>query len=112
MLRLGVLGGLTLLDSDGHQVVPQRLRLALLALLATAGDRGMSRDKLIAYLWPESAPENARHALEQLLYSLRRQVPLGLIMGTDPLRLDPDKVSSDLAEFGSRTFTGDLMIMT
>ena len=108
MLRLDVFGGLTLLDSDGHQVAPQRLRLALLALLATASYRGMSRDKLIAYLWPESAPENARHALEQLLYSLRRQVPLGLIMGTDPLRLDPDKVSSDLAKFGSRTAQGDL----
>jgi DNA-binding SARP family transcriptional activator len=108
MLRLGVLGGLTLLDSDGHHVASQRLRLALLALLATAGDRGMSRDKLIGYLWPESASENARHALEQLLYSLRRQVPGGLILGTDPLRLDPDRVTSELAEFASRAAHGDL----
>ncbi|HET6578189.1 MAG TPA: hypothetical protein VFG66_07700, partial [Gemmatimonadales bacterium] len=108
MLRLDVFGGLTLLDRDGHHVAPQRRRLALLALLATAGDRGMSRDKLIGYLWPESASENARHALEQLLYSLRRQVPGGLILGTDPLRLDPDKVTSDLAEFASRTAHGDL----
>jgi serine/threonine-protein kinase len=108
MLRLDVFGGLTLLDRDGHHVAPQRRRLALLALLATAGDRGTSRDKLIGYLWPESAAENARHALEQLLYSLRRQVPGGLILGTDPLRLDPDKVSSDLADFGSRTAQGDL----
>jgi DNA-binding SARP family transcriptional activator len=108
MLRLDVFGGLTLLDLDGHHVAPQRRRLALLALMAAAGDRGMSRDKLVAYLWPESASEKARHALEQLLYSLRRQVPGGLILGTDPLRLDSDKVSSDLAEFGSRAAHGDL----
>jgi DNA-binding SARP family transcriptional activator len=108
MLRLESLGGLTLTDAAGQHVTPQRLRLALLAMLAVAGDRGVSRDKLVACLWPESAADNARHALEQLLYSLRRQVPGGLILGTDPLRLDSAKVSSDVAEFASRLGDGHL----
>ena len=108
MLRLETLGGLTLTDSVGHHIAPQRLRLALLALVASAGDRGITRDKVVACLWPESPAEGARHALEQLLYSLRRQVPSGLILGTDPLRLDPAKVSSDVAEFTGRLAGGDL----
>ena len=109
MLRLETLGGLTLTDPDGHHVAPQRLRLALLAVLAVAGDRGVTRDKLVASLWPESTADNARHALEQLLYSLRRQIPGGLILGTDPLRLDSSRVTTDVAEFGSRIAARDLV---
>jgi DNA-binding SARP family transcriptional activator/tRNA A-37 threonylcarbamoyl transferase component Bud32 len=107
MLRLETLGGLALLDADGRQPVPQRRRLALLALLAASGERGVTRDKLVAYLWPESGADAARHALEQLLYSLRRQLPGGLVLGTDPVRLDPARVSSDVAEFAARLAAGD-----
>ena len=35
----------------------QRKPLALLSLLAVAGDRGLSRDRLQVYLWPESAAD-------------------------------------------------------
>lgn len=108
MLRLETLGGLTLTDSAGHHVVSQRRRLALLALLAVAADRGVSRDKLVGLLWPESAAEQARHALEQLLYSLRRQLPPGSLLGTDPLRLDPALIKTDLADFAARLADGDL----
>src|SRR5215212_5645797 len=108
MFRLETLGGLTLTDEAGHHVAPQRRRLALLALLATAGDRGMTRDKLTACLWPESAADNARHGLEQLLYSLRRQLPGGLVLGADPLRLDSGVVSTDVADFSRRLAAGDL----
>ena len=108
MLRLETLGGLTLTDADGRHVAPQRRRLALLALLAVGGERGVSRDKLIAALWSESSADNARHALEQLLYSLRRQVSRPLIVGTDPLRLDPAVVHADVAAFSSRLASGDL----
>ncbi len=72
MFRLETFGGLALTDAAGQAVIPQRRRLALLALLAAAGERGLTREKVLAYLWSESPAENARHALEQLLYSMRR----------------------------------------
>jgi serine/threonine-protein kinase len=100
MLRLEVFGGLRLVDAaDGRPAVTQRRRLALLALLAAAGDRGLTRDKIVGYLWPESTPEHARHALEQLLYAVRQQVPEDLILGPDPLRLNARAVESDLDRF-------------
>ena len=107
MLRLGTFGGLVLHDSAGEVVVPQRRRLALLALLAVAGSRGLTRDKILAYLWPESSSESARHALEQLLYSIRKQVPAPVIAGVDPLRLNPAVVETDVAEFTRAIAAGD-----
>jgi serine/threonine-protein kinase len=108
MLRLETFGGLRLLDLEpGRPAVTQRRRLALLALLAGAGDRGLTRDKAIGYLWPESTPENARHALEQLLYAIRQQVPEPLILGPDPLRLNPAQVESDVSQFRRALASGD-----
>ena len=100
MFRLEILGGLTL-TGDGRHLTPPRRQLAVLALLAAAGDRGAARDKVIACLWPESTADNARHALEQLLYSLRRQLPAVLVSGADPLRLDAAAISTDLADFSA-----------
>ena len=99
MIRLATLGGLTLTDGEASDVALPRRRLALLALLAAANDRGLTRDKLVAYLWPESSSEDARHSLEQLLYSLRRQLGPRVLSGIDPLRLNPDVISSDLTTF-------------
>jgi eukaryotic-like serine/threonine-protein kinase len=107
MLRLGTFGGLALTDAAGNAVIPQRRRLALLALLAVAGERGLTRDKVLAYLWSESSSENARHALEQLLYSMRRQVPEELFQGIDPLRLNTQVVHADVVEFGRAIAAGD-----
>ena len=108
MYRLDTLGGLALLDPAGTPVPTPRLRLALLALLAVAGGRGLTRDKLLAHLWPESTPEHARHALEQLLYSLRRQSPKELVIGGDPLRLNPAVVVTDVGELERKLADGDL----
>jgi DNA-binding SARP family transcriptional activator len=107
MLRLETLGGLTLSD-EGRHLAPPRRQLAILGLLAAAGERGIPRDKLVACLWPESATEKARHALEQLVYSLRRQLPGVLKAGADPLRLDQTTVSSDAVDFAARLAAGDL----
>jgi DNA-binding SARP family transcriptional activator len=90
---------LTLVDPSGAIVGQQRRRLALLALVASAGDRGVSRDRLVACLSPESPTEAARHALEQLVYYLRKRVGVDLFLGTDPLRLNPELITSDLADF-------------
>jgi eukaryotic-like serine/threonine-protein kinase len=97
--RLLTLGGAVLVDSTGPVVAEQRRRLALLVLLASGRERGVSRDKLIAALSPESPSDSARHALHQLLYYLRQQLGDDAFLGTDPLRLNCDVVAFDVAEF-------------
>jgi DNA-binding SARP family transcriptional activator/tetratricopeptide (TPR) repeat protein len=99
MLRLEMLGGLSLRADAEPRRTTQRRRIALLALLAAAGERGLSRDKLQAYLWPESPAENARHALEQLLYALRRQFGDDVVLGTNPVALNPKVIESDTDDF-------------
>jgi DNA-binding SARP family transcriptional activator len=99
VLQLTTLGRLSLANSAASVVGLSRRKLAILALLASAGDRGLRRDKLVAYLWPESSSNDARHSLEQLLYSLRRQLDARVFDGTDPLRLNPQVITSDLEAF-------------
>jgi DNA-binding SARP family transcriptional activator len=77
------------MDSTGTLVAGQRRRLGLLVLVATSRELGISRDKLIASLSPESPTDSARHALHQLLYYLRQQIGDDAFLGTDPLRLNP-----------------------
>ncbi|MBV6522643.1 MAG: hypothetical protein MNPFHGCM_02791 [Gemmatimonadaceae bacterium] len=101
MLRLRTFGGVLIEGSDGPISGPasQRRRLALLALLA-ASERGLTRDRLIAYLWPDSAEDRARHALAQLLYGLRRELGEEVIRGDAvTLRLNSSRLTSDIAEF-------------
>lgn len=102
MLRLVTFGALALTRDGAPHTGPasQRRRLALLALLAAAGKRGLSRDKLLGYLWPESEPESARHALHQSLHGLRRSLETeALFLGTASLQLNPELISTDVAEF-------------
>jgi DNA-binding SARP family transcriptional activator len=105
VLQLRTFGGLTLArgSEDLTGAVTQRRRLALLVLLAVAGSTGMSRDKLLAYLWPESDSERARHVLNQLLYAQRRQVGgttgEDLFLGRKTLRLNPAVIATDVGAF-------------
>lgn len=108
MLRLATFGGLVLTDPAGQAVIPQRRRLALLALLAVGDERGVTRDKLLGYLWAESSSENARHAMEQLVYSMRKQVPDPLFQGVDPLRLNAQVVQADVSEFDRAIAAGEV----
>src|SRR5207248_5848039 len=90
-LRLTTFGGL-LLERDDAIVTgasAQRRKLALLAYLAVAGDRGASRDKLLGIFWPETDTERARHALSQTLSALRHGLKCDdLVLGTSDLRLN------------------------
>lgn len=99
MLRLETFGGLSLSDGTRARVTTQRRRLALLALLGVAGERGLSRDKLIGCLWPESTSHGAHHSLEQLLYTLRRQLDDAIFVGTDPLALSSAVITCDVSAF-------------
>lgn len=102
MLQLRTFGGLTLArgQEDLTGAATQRRRLAILALLAVSRQVGLSRDKLVAYLWPESEAERARHVLNQLLYAQRRQFEAeGLFLGRKTLRLNPAVIWADVADF-------------
>jgi DNA-binding SARP family transcriptional activator/TolB-like protein len=73
--------------------------LALLAVLAAAGEQGATRDQAVGILWPETDQERARHALSQTLYSLRRDLGANVVLTTPLLRLDPSRITSDVADF-------------
>jgi DNA-binding SARP family transcriptional activator len=74
--------------------------MALLAFVAASGSHGVSRDKVLAYLWPESDTSHARNCLKQTLYALRRDLEHQLFLpGAAVLRLDPQRLAVDLWEF-------------
>jgi len=107
MLRLETFGGLALTDRQEER--PQsRRRLALLARLAQSGEKGVSRDDLLALLWPERDVESARHSLDQLLYETRRALNASPAVGGATLRLDPAVISCDLAEWEAALRRADL----
>lgn len=99
MLRLKTLGGWGATDDRGVVRPIPAQRVALLALLAAVGERGVARDRVLALLWPESPEDNARHSLGQSLYALRRDAgSADVVLGTATLRLNPDVVSCDAWE--------------
>ncbi|MGZ8412255.1 MAG: tetratricopeptide repeat protein [Gemmatirosa sp.] len=109
MFRLRTFGGLAL-ERDGEPYsgpATQRRRLALLAVLAAA-DGPVSRDRLMGYLWPESGPERARHSLDDALSALRRELRSDvLFQGVASLRVNPDVLTSDLADHAAALQAGD-----
>ena len=99
-MRLKTFGGLWVesltSESDGG---PRPRSLALLAILATAGNKGVSRDRALGILWPDSDPERARHRLSQTVYTLRRDLGTEVVLSTPDLRLDSRLISSDIEDF-------------
>jgi serine/threonine-protein kinase len=107
---LHAFGGLWLALDDGAPALglSQRRRLALLAMVASGGSNGLSRDRILATLWPESDAERARHALAQLVYSLRRgSGGQPLLIGDSQLRLDVASLSSDCGDLLAAAQSGD-----
>jgi DNA-binding SARP family transcriptional activator/predicted negative regulator of RcsB-dependent stress response len=109
--RLRVLGRLALEDGPGlsEGAAGRRRSLALLAILAAAGEQGVPRDKLLLYLWPESDTKRARNSLHQTLYALRQQLGQDAILAGIPnLQLNPARCSSDLWDFDAAVARGDI----
>lgn len=102
MLRILTFGGLTVESSErpGRALQVRLQGLALLARLAVAGERGVSREKLVGYFWPETDERNALHSLSQALHRLKNELGTeSPVLGTRILRLDPELVSTDVADF-------------
>ena len=111
MLRMRLLGGAVVERDSGPAggAAAQRKSLAVLALLVVSGERGVSRDKILAYLWPEGEPEKAAHRLTQILYAVRRDLDTDdLFLGSGELRLNPERFSSDVRELLAARHAGDL----
>jgi DNA-binding SARP family transcriptional activator len=102
MLVLELLGTLSLRGDTGPVplAVQQKRRLGLLAILGLGGRQGLSRDRIEAYLYPESSDERARHALDQAVYAIRHALGSDVILSTGrELRLNPELVHVDLWDF-------------
>lgn len=101
-LRLHTFGSVYL-SRDGEILsgaAGQRRLLAILSILATVGDRGISRDKLLSLLWSDGEPEKSRHALTQSLYHIRKALNVEkLFLSGADVRLNPGVLSSDVADF-------------
>lgn len=103
-LRLRTFGSVVL-TRDGAPLsgaAGQRRFLAVLTVLAAAGERGISRDKLLGLLWSEGDPEKSRHALTQSLYHIRKALGVERVVlggaGAN-LRVDPALMTSDVGDF-------------
>ncbi len=111
MLRLLTFGGLRVVREDGGaaELSNQRRRLAVLAIAAAAAPAGISRERLLFLLWPDSDADKGRHALNQIVYNLRRELGASPIDGAAELQLLPEVMSADLVEFRDAIAAGDLL---
>ena len=67
----------------------------------------MSRDKLLALLWPDSEAEAARHSLYQAVHAIRRSAGSDeIFLGGTTLQLNPQLITSDVGEFEEAVETG------
>jgi DNA-binding SARP family transcriptional activator len=107
MIRIQTLGGLRVV-CDGvelDRLPAQRLRAALLVHIAIEGR--VSRESLLALFWPESTGTNARHALRQSLYHLRRELGPGWVESLSHHLAVGRDVVTDAADFAAALEAGD-----
>lgn len=103
-LVLRTLGAVDLRHPDGHalrRVLVQPKRLALLAYLATERPgQVQARSPLLALFWPDSSEKDARAALRQSIYFLRKAIGKDVLASNaETLRLDPERLRCDAVEF-------------
>src|SRR6478672_376062 len=112
MLELRTLGSAFVQRNDGTRLggaVAQRRSLAILAVLALAGDAGIRRESILALLWPDADLDKSRHALTQSLYQLRRSLECDELFATvgANIRLNSDCIASDVADLIAAAESGD-----
>ncbi|MEO8562238.1 MAG: BTAD domain-containing putative transcriptional regulator [bacterium] len=113
MLSLYTLGGTHVTADSGAALsgaASQKRVLSLLAILAIAGEAGLSRDKLIGVLWPEAEDERARHSLTQTLYVARRALGAEdlFILSPTSVRLNFGVLTCDVCAFEAELDAGEL----
>lgn len=111
MLTLQLFGAGSVVGSQGPVKgrAAQGRQLALLAVLALARGRGVTRDKLIALLWPESAVDRARRQLSDAVYIVRAALGDEVVRSAgDELALVESVIGSDVAQFDQLIDAGQL----
>src|SRR5689334_13592160 len=106
-LTIELFGGLRVRNDAGNVIEfpPQQTGL-LLASLALAMPRKLTREEVICLLWPDDNIDEARQRLRQCLYTLRRQLeslPLDakgiLVASRSYIFLNPAQVQTDTETF-------------
>jgi DNA-binding SARP family transcriptional activator/TolB-like protein len=108
-VRILLLGGARLVSDDKPVSgrAAQRRRIAVLALLVRAPRRTLTRERVLAYLWPEHPPEAARRLLSEAVYVLRRELGDQVIAAVgDELTLDRT-IGCDVDDFLVEASRGD-----
>ena len=111
MLRVNTFGRLHVRGTEGivSGSAAQPRRLAVLALLACAGEQGLTREKVLAYLWPDTEEERARRgSTRRSMRCARISARTRCFWAHRDLRLNPDLVSSDVGEFEQALRRGKL----
>jgi DNA-binding SARP family transcriptional activator len=111
VLRINALGSFAVIGDDGPLggAVTQPRRSAVLALIARSGDRGIGREKILNYLWPDADEERGRRVLTRALSALRADLGAeDAILGMSDLRLNPAVVTCDVVEFDAAIAETDL----
>jgi DNA-binding SARP family transcriptional activator len=107
-IQLITLGGLRADAESGELdwLLAQHSRAALFVYLAV--ERRVSRESLMTVFWPESDAENARHALRQSLYQLRKAVGSDWIESRAHELAVTGDIRCDAHEFTDAIDRGDL----
>lgn len=114
MIQLDMLGTLALHAPDGrefHSILAQPKRLAVLAYLAVESAHGpQRRDRLFSLFWPELNQAQARQALRQSLYVLRRSLGADVVVnrGAEEVSVDARALQCDVRAFIDRLEGGRL----
>lgn len=107
-IRLSLLGVPELrTENDDPVDFPLGKPLGLLSYLILE-DREVRRDELAQLLWPDSAPDRARHSIRQAIWLIRRKLGEEVIEGDDPVRVSCEALSCDVEEFEAALKRGDL----
>jgi hypothetical protein len=92
------LGTFRISQSGRALAFPRAKEKALLAFLATSPGRPFQRSYLANLLWPNVSEENAKHSLNNAIYTVKRLARTLLVVRSSALELNSTITSTDLQE--------------